>query len=490
MRTYGILALLIVTVLLVGTAVADKPAVQDTPASVTSVTTDQIESVPTPPPFQVLRHAEDYSVLGDGPRATWLDELKYMSVICPDLRLTVGGQARVRYEYKHNEVFGSGRPASDGYLLTRFRVHADLNYRDTIRIFAEGKFAHAFDRDRPAPRIFEDDADFQNLFVDVTPWRDGKNKLTFRVGRQELLYGRQRLASSFVWANVMRTFDGAKAMLTLEDAQGGVWQIDGWWSRLVRIRKGHFNDPDHRTQFYGLYASYNGPTKWGTDLYALGVEQNGRTNQNGRMGTDHRMTLGGRFWTKDFAPWDFEAEGAWQVGEFAGDDVSAWTAGVEGGYTFQDCAVKPRVWVGYEFASGDSDPSDGKVGTFNQMFPLGHAWFGYVDVVGRQNVHNIRTGVDMKLLKNLSAGVHVHNFWLAEESDALYNAGGAPLRRDATGSSGSYVGSEIDLIFKLKIDRHSSVVAGYSHFFTGTFIEGTGPDDDVDFTYVQYQFTF
>ena len=123
------------------------------------------------------------------------------------------------------------------------------------------------------------------------------------------------------------------------------------------------------------------------------------------------MTLGGRFWTKDFAPWDFEAEGAWQVGQSAGDDVSAWMAGVEGGYTFEDCAVKPRVWVGYEFASGDSDPTDSKVGTFNQMFPLGHAWFGYVDVVGRQNHFGLQIAQgnmqDRAAWLELNFGTHV-----------------------------------------------------------------------------------
>jgi len=483
MRKNGLRTSLVLVTILAAAAAGDSPqstALPDGP------TVDP--EIYDPPAFQAMRHAEDYSALGDQPRQSWLDEMKHIAMGTPRLRLTLGGQARVRYEYKRNEAFGSGRPASDGYLLTRYRVHGDLNYMDMVRVFIEGKFAFAHDRDRSAPLIFEDNAAFQNLFVDITPWRRDGSKLTVRLGRQELLYGRQRLVSSFVWANVMRTFDGFKAMLTLQDEQGGTWQIDGWWTRLVRTRKNHFNDPDPHTQFYGLYAAYKGQTKWGYDLYALGVERNRRSNPNSRPGTDHRVTLGGRFWTKDYAPWDHEAEGARQVGRFAGDQVSAWMAGVEVGYTLVDCDLQPRVWVGYEFASGDDDPSDGKVGTFNQLFPLGP--FGYIDVVGRQNIHDLRAGVDLKLHPNVSVGLHVHNFWLAEKADALYNAGGAALRRDATGSSGSYVGSEIDLIVKVKVDRHSSVLVGYSHFFAGQFVGGTGPDDDVDFVYVQYQFTF
>jgi len=500
MRRNGLLVLVVTATMLTGSALAgDQTQLPTTqPAETLSEMGPTTQPADTPlktelakpPAFKVLRFDEDYSVLDDQPRESWLDLFKYMPIGDPNLRLTVGGQARVRYEYKHNEVFGSGSPQSDSYLLTRFRVHGDLNYMDIIRLFVEGKFAQAPGRDRPGPLIFRDNADLQNAFVDITPWRHDGNKLTFRVGRQELLYGRQRLISSFVWANVMRTYDGAKAMLTLTDGQGGKWQIGGWWARLVRIRETRFNPPDSRTQFYGMYAAYTGATKWGYDLYALGVEQKERTNQNGRPGVDSRVTLGARFWTKTIAPWDFEAEGAWQGGRFAGDQVSAWMAAVEGGYTFVDCTLKPRVWVGYDFASGDDDPTDGKVGTFNQLFPLGHAWFGYIDVVGRQNIHDVRTGVDFQIIKNVKAGLHIHNFWLAEKADALYNAGGAGIRRDTTGDSGRYVGAELDLVLKVKVDRHSGFLFGYSHFFPGDFIRGTGPSKEIDFVYAQYQFTF
>lgn len=479
-----ILCLLAVALLVAAPAIA-----ADSPAAST-VTTEEVANLPPPPSYDVLRFDEDYSVLSDGPRADWLDYTKFIPVVSPAFRATFGGQVRWRFEHKGDEVFGSGTPPSDSYALTRVRVHADLQYTDMLRVFIEGKFAWEDGRDRAAPSIFEDHADFQNLFVDMTAWQDGESKLVFRLGRQELLYGKQRLVSSFVWANVMRTFDGAKVMLTLDDDSGGNWQIDGWWTRLARIRVNRLNDPDPDTQFYGVYATYTGSTKWGYDLYALGVGRDKRTNPNGRSGVDTRMTMGGRFWTKDFAPWDFEAEGAWQTGRFAHDTVSAWMAAVEAGYTFRDVFAKPRVFVGYDYASGDKSSDDAQSTTFNQLFPLGHAYFGYIDVVGRQNIHAVRSGVSVKPLKGLSATLAVQSFWLDENSDGLYNAGGALLRRDTTGNSGSYVGTEIDVTIKYKFDRHSSFLFGYSYFCPGGFIDNTGPSEDIDFVYAQYQFTF
>ncbi len=452
--------------------------------------TQPVKKPPTPPKYQLLRYQEDYSALGDGPRENWLDFLKHRPLVREDLRLTVGGQARFRYELKSHEVFGSGRPGSDEYFLHRYRIHADLQYRDWLRVFVEGKFAYAEQRDRRAPLLFQDKADLQNAFVDITPWRGVKNKLVFRVGRQELLYGKQRLVSSFDWANVMRTFDGARVLLTLDEGDKGKWQIDGWWTRLVQINNDGWNDTDENIQFFGIYATHNGPSKSGYDIYALGFSGDERTSANGRMGTDTRMTFGARLWCKQLEPWDFEVETAWQTGRFSGQADNAWMATVVAGYTFKDLLTRPRLSVGYDYASGDDNPTDNHVSTFNQLFPLGHAYFGYIDVVGRQNIHAAHVRIDLLPLKKTKVWLQFYSFWLDEKKDALYNAGGAPIRRDATGGSGTYVGSELDIVAKYQLDRHSSILAGYSHFWPGQFIEDTGSHKAIDFVYLQYQFTF
>ena len=359
-----------------------------------------------------------------------------------------------------------------------------------MRVFVEGKFAHAYQRKRRMPLIFEDKADFQNLFVDITPWPKSRNRLVFRLGRQELLYGKQRLVSSFDWANVMRTFDGARVMLSVPGNDEDLWQIDGWWARLVQISNDGWNDTDENTQFFGIYAAHTGSSPSGYDFYALGFSGDERINPDGNMGTDTHMTFGGRFWCKQYQPWDFEVEAAWQTGRFAGDTTNAWMVALESGYTCKDLPASPRFSLGYEFASGDSSPTSGSVGTFNQLFPLGHAFLGYIDVVGRQNIHAVHGRLDLKPIKKLKAWAQFYSFWTVQDKDALYNAGGAAIRRDLTAGSGSHVGVELDLAVKYQLDHHSAFLGGYSHFWPGNFIQGTGPDEPIDFVYLQYQFTF
>ena len=56
--------------------------------------------------------------------------------------------------------------------------------------------------------------------------------------------------------------------------------------------------------------------------------------------------------------------------------------------------------------------------------------------------------------------------------------------------SDSEVGSEVDLTALIKMNKHTNILLGYSHFFPGTFIDKTGPDEDIDFVYTQVGFDF
>jgi hypothetical protein len=149
----------------------------------------------------------------------------------------------------------------------------------------------------------------------------------------------------------------------------------------------------------------------------------------------------------------------------------------------------PRIAVGFDYASGDSNPADGDVGTFNQLFPLAHKYLGHADLLGRQNVVAARLEAHVKPAKKLTLSAWYHMFWRAEESDAAYAATGGVLRA-AGGSTETAIGSELDIMLKYAIDRHWVAFAEWAHFFTGDFLTGTGADEDVDVIYLSIQGTF
>jgi hypothetical protein len=209
---------------------------------------------------------------------------------------------------------------------------------------------------------------------------------------------------------------------------------------------------------------------------------------------ENRWTLGARLSAAP-KPFDFDVELDYQFGEYGGGDISAWSVAVEGGYTFAQAPLSPRPFLGFDAASGDDDPGDGDLGTFNQLYPTGHPFFGYADAIGRQNIIDLHPGVELSLLKDAKYAKKVtlraehHLFWRQSDQDAVYNAAGGVLRAD-NGSSATAVGQETDLLLNWQIQRHWSAYLGYSHFFPGEFIRETGPSADIDFLYAAVQFMF
>jgi hypothetical protein len=448
-----------------------------------------------PPAYTPVRWNEDYSYLSDpAKRADYADPVKYIGLGAKDFYLSVGGQIRERYEYFDNNNFGAGPQDNNGYLLSRYMLHIDMHATKHFRAFVQGRAAYEDGREG-GPRPTDQDAtDLQQYFADLKaplPTGNPKDGVMLRYGRQDLIYGAQRLISPLDWTNVRRTFEGGKVSTAL-----GKHTIDAFYVRPVVMQDEEWNNVDEDSDFWGVYDTILLPglikkedgSRW--ELYGLGLN---RDQGNNPLESD-TYTIGTRFYTNP-KPWDLDVELDYQFGDRDGADISAWSFAIEGGYTFANVALKPRTYLGFDIASGDQDATDGNYETFNQLFPLGHAYFGYIDVIGRQNIIDLHPGVELALIENqnwakkLSLRTDYHMFWRQSDTDAVYNAGGAVLRADG-GSDALYVGSEIDLLLNWQIDRHMNVYVGYSHFFAGDFIEETGPSEDIDFVYAAFTFTF
>jgi hypothetical protein len=167
-----------------------------------------------------------------------------------------------------------------------------------------------------------------------------------------------------------------------------------------------------------------------------------------------------------------------------------------GGYTLADVPLAPRLYLGFDYASGDDNPANPDSQTFNQLFPTGHLYFGYIDAIGRQNIIDLHPGVDLSILKNqryaksLSLRAEYHQFWRASTDDAVYNASGGITRAAVAGNHEASIGGEIDLLLNYQFDRHLGGYLGYSHFFPGAYLQQTGPSDDIDYFYAAVVYTF
>jgi hypothetical protein len=442
---------------------------------------------PAPAPYKPVYYDNDFSYLDD-PNYTGSPRLgeSLKRLHCGDCwTVDLGGEYRLRQHSEDNFAQSRllGLANDNNFLLQRTRLFANVQYGSLVRFYGEAIDAVSSWEDF-APRTIEENRfDALNLFVDGLLIDGDCGQLHGRAGRQELLYGAQRLISPLDWANTRRTFDGAKLMW-----KGEEWNVDGFWTRPVpfsqHVEFDHeFDHPDLSQEFMGIYSTRTSVKDRPLDLYYIRyAEYDGAPNFD-------TNTFGSRWQAKN-GNWLVEIEGGYQFGEWGAGDHSAgfYTLGL--GHQWGCCCWKPTVWLYYDWASGDDDPTDGTHHTFNHLFPLGHKYFGYMDLVGRQNIEDFNILATARPLERLELQIWWHIFHLDEPQDALYNAAGAAIRSDPTGAAGTDVGQELDVVLTWLARPNADVQFGYGHFFAGDFIGNTGPGNDADFYFTQFNLRF
>jgi hypothetical protein len=391
--------------------------------------------------------------------------------------LDIGGEQRVRYHHEEN-IRGFGLTGlDDEFWLTRTRLFANYRVSENLRFYAEGIHADS-GGEQIAPRPIEvNRADLQNLFGEA---RLTEN-LSTRLGRQELLYGSQRLVSPLDWANTRRTFQGAKLMSKRND-----WLVDGFWVQpMERVdpQRRYFSDfdsPDDQVQFYGLYGS-NAKTELGTlDLYHLVLDD---TRVGFRYHTSGARVAGERQGVL------YEVEGAFQFGSQYNDAGHAAGMFVGGlGRKFEIGNWKPTLWGWYDYASGDRDP---RAGGFHHLFPLAHKYNGLMDLFGRRNLHDLNVQLITPVNEKVNFLVWYHYF-LLDKATTPYNITMLPYNL-ANPAASRDLGHEIDLLWTINRTARDQVQLGYSFFGAGDYYKltpGVQSRSDAQFFYTQYHVQF
>ena len=422
------------------------------------------------PVYGNVRYEDDYSFLNNAENRgnDLFNSLKKIPV-GSNVELTFGGHYRFRFERDSNRRFGASNPQSQSFFLNRLFLFADLHLGNRVRLFSEFKYAGITDNELPAPVTAHDKPDVQNLFADVWLLSTERSKVGLRAGRQELQFGKQRLISPLDWVNTRRAFDGFRVMTNLSG-----WKFDGFVTRPLEFDPEEVNNADESQTFAGIYAQRQIKAGSVSAFYLLLKEADPIIRDSKGAPGDFRYHTLGLAFDGNSRGFDWSTEAAYQSGSFGSDDISAFMVSLDGGYTLSKLPMKPRVGLGCDIASGDENPTDTKKQTFHQLFPLGHAYFGWADQVGRQNIRAISLLLTAKPHKRLVAKLNAFKFDLDEKRDALYNAGGGVVRRDATGAAGSDAGSEIDAALELTINVHVGIQLGFARFIPGDFIKKTG----------------
>jgi opacity protein-like surface antigen len=359
--------------------------------------------------FKPVRADETYAYLATANR-TGLDVLRYIPV-GGDAYLTLGGEARLRIDAMDAPRFGVAGEQADTYGLVRGLFSADLHLNDRVRIYGELGLHRDVDKTDAPASTDRNGLDTQVAFVDVTP--DADRSWRLRLGRQELMFSpTQRFVSVREGPNIRQSFDGLRVTRQTEGLR-----LDAFYVTPVTIAHGAFNDPSNRAQhFYGVYAASRMATDFSLDVYALALDRDG-ARFGAVTGDERRRSLGARLAGRLGAA-DFEAEGIVQRGAFAGRKIRAWAGSIGGGYTLA-APWKPRIGLRLDAGSGDKDPNDGRLQTFNPLFPKG-AYFNESGLTSWSNLIAIRPSLGLSPTKAIALEISYLDRARQTGGDAVY----------------------------------------------------------------------
>jgi hypothetical protein len=441
-----------------------------------------------------------------------------------------GGSLRMRYEVKEN---GLGLPpANDFRKQTTATSRNDNSYFSSkllLRAAYTDKWWSAYLEGRSSSTTgdlrnpnFESDGPVDLHQAYFTLGNHKEFPVSLKAGRQELSYGDERLVGAFAWNNIGRVFDAVKLRWQHER-----FTAEAFTSKIVLPDGNNFNMPNDYNVFSGFHVATKEIPKQLTEVYFFARNEGiGSSTANPGAFAPFQTastvsrdiyTIGTRFKSNpgELGNFDYTVEAAYQFGNWkptvasAREDHEAYAFVANAGYTFPDVFGTPRFALEYAYASGDSDPTDGKHETFDQMYPTGHRHWGYMDFASWQNIHDVRGIFSLKPTPKLSLAVEGHFFWLADTADNFYNKGGVArggavaFQAPAAQGTGfgrnptysSFVGSELDLVAGYAVNKFTNLEAGYGHFFVGDYIKQTWSgaafgSADADWFYVQLNVRF
>ena len=397
--------------------------------------------------------------------------------------LRVSGEYRFRFEGVGGRAFRTDN--NDAYALGRARVNTTLIPAAWLKLQFQGQDAQVWGRNpKPDAPPYEDTFDVRQAYVEIGSVETSKFGL--RVGRQELFFGEMRLLGHLNWTNTSQTFDAIRASYRRKD-----YRVDFFSASIVNPRDGSFNRRTDGNNIHGAYGSFAKIVPKATvEPYVLWRLARGVKSETGTPGKLDFKTVGMRWVGKLPANFDYGTEIAGQTGRLATDSVRAFAGHWVVGYSIPKIKTTPRLFAEYNYASGDRNPTDGKRGTFDQLYPTGHDKLGVADQVGWRNVEHARAGLELKPTKKLSMSGSYHFWWLANAHDGLYNALGALVARVPNGTAGRRIGQEADIQSTYPLTSQMQLGVGYAHLFPGTFLKQATPGKPYNFSYVMITYVF
>lgn len=433
-------------------------------------------------PVLNLRYNEDYSVLKNDTSKNWYKATKYILLKNSNSSyISIGGEYRYQLQYFKNEDWGDASKKEYTAIYNRLLLHGDFHIGKRFRFFGQLVSTTVAGKETSIRSIDGNRLDIQQIFADFSLLNNSKSKLVLRAGRQEFLYGSQRLIAVREGPNNRLNFDAVKVFYKKSDLQ-----IDLFYSQPVRNRTGVFDDPiNHAEKLWNIYVVVNRlPVIHNADFYYIGY-QNRNKSFNTIAATENRHSIGARLW-KNEKVFQYDIEALYQFGKISEGTIDAYTASANITYQFSQVTFTPVIGLKTEVISGDKSATDKKVNTFNPLFPRG-AYFGLAALIGPVNLIDFHPSVEIKLHRKISLVADYDMFWRYSVADGIYGANAALLYPAAINK---HIGNELGISIEYTPIQYLKITPEFTFFKAGSYLKEVSAGKDIVFAAITIQLKF
>tara|TARA_R110002051_G_scaffold75791_1_gene137783 strand:+ start:12833 stop:14218 length:1386 start_codon:yes stop_codon:yes gene_type:complete len=406
--------------------------------------------------FHLLGQDDNMSFLSDQEDKTAYESMKWIDLKNQN-SISFGGGYRFQIESFINANFSNQQNQDNIWYLNRLMFHSLVKLGSKFEFYGELNSSTAINKSDISP-VDKDVLSVNQAFIKYT----FNPNWSVLVGRENLRFGTRRLVDIREGPNVRRSFD-----VTRLNYSGPKTSISAFFSIPVKPKPEVFDNSYLKFDeiFTGFYATKNLSTSLNFDSYGF-YQKDDNVTYNVGTANEKRYSFGTRFFGT-INKFSYNNEVVYQFGSFGNLAIQAFTISVLGEYTFDFISDKTVLGLKTEVISGDKNPNDTTLNTFDALYPRG-AYFGRVAKFGPSNLIDAHPYLNFNK-RNYYFELDYDAFWRYAVSDGVY---GAALLLDFPSTNHNpFIGQQIGTLMGCNINNHLNIEFETNIIFPGDFLK-------------------
>jgi len=307
--------------------------------------------------------------------------------------------------------------------------------------------------------------EFFEIYDLYIEYREFMENLTFRLGRQKISYGDNRVFGPGDWGNTGRwTWDALKISYksghNFIDVFGGGTKI---------------HDPDHisipftDTEFWGggLYAHYEIDNILTLEPFYAIKRPGSAPYANSLDFTRHWVGL--RLFNDDFYHLVYDLIASKELGNENNKSIEAFGIMAKFGYHLDFLPSMPIVAIRESYASGGKS-TDYRIKTYDYAYGSKDQYYGWMNITSWSNLDDREIFITLFPVRNMKIDTNYHWFYIPEpEGTVLLGTMKLKPGKD-------FLGNELDVFATYQILKYLQVIAAFGYFVPGDILPINGHD--------------